>query len=180
MTWLYKNKEINSHDDLLPECTSIVYCLYYESGKKYVGKLVVRSMRRLKPTKEQIKIRKNYKRVELKDIPFKHYTGSSKETEGQTLVFKEILYQCSTKKAATYIEAGILFNENAIFDDEYLNKNILGSFFDSDLNGLLDCNEKEDEESDTSKLAYLESENSRLMNEVDTLSRLVFPDSTGR
>lgn len=136
--WTYKDVEINCHDDLLPGCTDIVYCIYYASGKKYVGKKSVRSMRRLKPTKEQLKIRKNFKRVELKDLPFKDYVGSSKETEGEVVVSKEILYQTATKKAATYIEAGILFNENAIFDDEYLNLNIIGKFFDNDLDGLLD------------------------------------------
>ena len=137
--WVYKEKEIHSHDDLLPECTNIVYCIYYESGKRYVGKKSVRAKRRLNPTKAQLAIRKNYKRVELKDQHFVDYVGSSKETEGQVVSYKEILYQTSTKKAATYIEAGILFNENAIFSDDYLNLNISGTFFDNDLNGLLDC-----------------------------------------
>lgn len=136
--WLYKEKKVKSHEDLLPECTDIVYCIYYTSGKKYVGKKAVRSMRRLKPTKAQLAIRKNFKRVEQKDVPFIDYEGSSKETVGEVVQFKEILYQCSTKKSATYIEAGILFNEDAIFTDEYLNLNIIGKFFDNDLNGLLD------------------------------------------
>ena len=95
-------------------------------------------MRRLKPTKEQLKIRKNFKRVELKNQAFIDYTGSSKETFGQEIQKKEILYQCSTKKAATYIETAILFNEDAIIGDEYLNLNIGGKFFDNDLDGLLD------------------------------------------
>lgn len=141
MTWIYKDKAVNSHEDLLPGCTDIVYCIYYTSGKKYIGKKSLRSMRRLKPTKKQLEIRKNYKRVELKDLPFVDYVGSSKETEGHEIDHKEILYQTSTKKAATYIEAGILFNEHAIFSDEYLNLNISGTFFDNDLNGLLDKEE---------------------------------------
>ena len=136
--WIYKNEKVSSHEDLFPECTDIVYCLTYKSGKKYVGKRAVRSMRRLKPTKEQLKIRKNFKRVEQKDIPFKDYEGSSKETEGEEVASKEILFQCSTKKAATYIEAAILFGEHSIFEETYLNKNILGKFFDNDLDGLLD------------------------------------------
>ena len=137
MVWLYKEEQVASHSDLLPGCTDIVYCIYYTSGKRYVGKKTVRSMRRLKPTKAQLAIRKNYKRVELKDLPFVDYVGSSKETEGHIVDYKEILYQTSTKKAATYIEAGILFNEHAIFSDEYLNLNISGTFFDNDLKGLL-------------------------------------------
>jgi len=138
MTWIYKGKIINCHEDLLPECTDIVYCIYYVSGKKYIGKKTTRSMRRLKPTKKQLAIRKNFKRVELKNIPFVDYEGSSKETEGETVDHKEILYQCSSRKTSTYIETAILFNENAIFEGEYLNLNILGKFFDSDLKGLLD------------------------------------------
>lgn len=138
MLWTYRNKPVASHDDLLPECTDFVYCITYESGKKYIGKKTVRSMRRLKPTKKQLAIRKNYKRVEQKDLPFVDYVGSSKETVGEVVASKEILYQTSTKKASTYIEAGILFNEDAIFGDEYLNLNISGRFFDNDLDGLLD------------------------------------------
>ncbi len=137
MNWTYKDEKVLNHADLLPGCTDFVYLLTYKSGKKYIGKKTVKSYRKLKPTKAQLAIRKNYKRVELVELPFAKYSGSSRETFGQVLVSKEILYQCSTKKAATYIEAGILFNENAIFGDEYLNKSISGRFFDNDLDGLL-------------------------------------------
>ena len=136
--WLYKENTVTEHEHLLPTCTDFVYVITYESGKKYIGKKTVRSMRRLKPTKAQLKIRKNYKRVELKELPFVDYIGSSKETEGEVVKFKEILYQCSTRKAATYIECAMLFGENAIIEDEYLNLNISGTFFDNDLDGLLD------------------------------------------
>jgi hypothetical protein len=136
--WKYKNKKINTHLDLFPECTDFVYCLYYESGKRYIGKKCVRSMRRLKPTKKQLEIRKNYKRIELKELPFTNYIGSSKETENEIVTHKEILFQCSGKKTATYVEAAILFEEGALFSDIYLNKNISGVFFDNSLDGLLD------------------------------------------
>jgi len=136
--WEYKTKIISSHADLLSECSDFVYCIYYKSGKKYIGKKTCRSMRRLKPTKKQLEIRKNYKRIEFKDIPFINYVGSSKETENEVVERKEILHQCSSKKTATYIEAAILFEENALFDDSYLNKNISGVFFDNSLDGWLD------------------------------------------
>lgn len=136
--WIYRGKEIHSHDDLMADCTDFVYVITYESGKKYIGKKTVRSLRRLKPTKAQLKIRKNYKRVEVKNLPFVDYVGSSKEVENEVVKSKEILYQCSTKKAATYIECAILFGEHAIFSDEYLNLNISGTFFDNDLEGLLE------------------------------------------
>jgi hypothetical protein len=136
--WWYNDTEIKSHDDLLPECTDFVYRITYVSGKKYIGKKAVRSMRRLKPTKEQLKKRKNYKRVELKNLPFIDYEGSSLEVADEVVAHKEIMYQCSTRKAATYIECAMLFGEHAIFEEGYLNKNISGTFFDNDLEGLLD------------------------------------------
>ena len=135
--WTYQGKEINSHKDLLEGCNNIVYELSYTDRTKYIGKLVVRSMRRIKPTKKQLAIRKNYKRVELKDISFIDYKGSSKENEGKTLLSKEILYQTSSKKTSTYIESSLLFINEVLFTDKYNNKNILGRFFDNDLDGLL-------------------------------------------
>ena len=143
--WTYQGKEIKSHEDLIPECQSIVYELTFSDDTKYLGKLVVRSMRRIKPTKKQLAIRKNYKRVELKDIPFAKYEGSSKENEGKTLVSKEILYQCSNKRSATYIETSLLFHNDVLFTDKYNNKNIAGTHFDNALDGLLGQEEEEND-----------------------------------
>jgi hypothetical protein len=69
------------------------------------------------------------------------YKGSSAETLDRVPVRKEILYQCSNKKTSTYIEAALLFEVNAIFNDDYLNKNIQGCFFDNDLDGLIKTEE---------------------------------------
>ena len=137
MYWIYQDNLIKSHKDLYETCQSIVYELTYTDQTKYIGKLVVRSMRRLKPTKKQLAIRKNYKRVELKDIPFIEYKGSSKENEGKTLLSKEILYQTSDKKTASYIEMALLVINEVLFTDKYNNKNISGTYFDNSLNGLL-------------------------------------------
>ena len=41
--WHYKDKKIESHEDLHPECTDFVYLITYESGKMYIGKKTVRS-----------------------------------------------------------------------------------------------------------------------------------------
>ena len=140
--WVYEDKEVTCHDDLLPGCTDFVYLITYTNGKKYIGKKTVRSVRRLKPTKKQLAIRKNYVRKELKDLPFVNYEGSSELVEGLEIAKKEILYQCSTKKAATYLETALLFQHDAILVPEFVNANISGTFFDSDLKGLL---ENEDE-----------------------------------
>ena len=136
--WTYKDNIIESHADLHKDCTSIVYELQFSDLTKYIGKLVVRSMRRLKPTKAQLAIRKNYKRIELKDVPFVNYEGSSSENEGKTVVSKEILYQSSNKKTATYIETALLFENDVLFNDTYNNKNISGVYFDNSLEGLIE------------------------------------------
>jgi transposase len=137
MVWTYQGKEIHSHEDLYPECTDFVYELTYTDGTKYIGKKTVRSIRRIKPTKAQLAIRKNYVRKELKDSPFIKYEGSSTENEGKTLLSKEILYQSSNKKTASYIEASLLFYNDVLFTDKYNNKNISGTYFDNSLDGLL-------------------------------------------
>lgn len=136
MAWIYEDKEVKSHEDLHPDCTDFVYQITYEDGRKYIGKKRVRSIRRKKPTKAQLAIRKNYARKEMTNLPFLKYEGSH-DIEGLVITKKEILYQCSTAKAATYIESALLFELDAIFTDEYLNKNIAGVHFDNDLNGLI-------------------------------------------
>lgn len=135
--WVYKDKEVKSHEDLHTDCTDIVYCIYYDNGKRYIGKKNVRGLRKLKPTKAQLKIRKNYKRVELVEVPFVKYEGSSKNTLGLKILKKEIVYQCSNKTSSTYLEAATLFNVDAIFSEEYLNENISGKFYDNALDGYI-------------------------------------------
>ena len=136
--WFYRNKVIIGHDSLPKECTHIVYRLTFCDSMQYIGYKTVRSERRLKPTKAQLAIRKNYKRVEWKDLPFVDYVGSSKENEGKELVSKEIIYFCSNKRTATYLETKLLMSLGAIEPNSvYTNKNIGGKWFDNCLDGLL-------------------------------------------
>ncbi len=135
--WVYKGKDIHDHSDLLEACTDFVYIITYTNGLMYIGKKTVRSVRRLKPTKAQLKIRSNYVRKKMVDLPFLKYEGSH-DVEDLEILKKEILYQCSTKKAATYLETGMLFHYDCIFDNSYINKNIAGTHFDNSLDGLLE------------------------------------------
>jgi hypothetical protein len=132
MVWIYKDSAVNSHEDLLPGCTDIVYELKFSDGRKYIGKKAVRAFRKCPP----LKGKKRSRRI-LKDLPFIKYEGSHGVATA-VVVKKTILYQCSTRKASTYIECALLFGNNAIFEKEYVNQNISGKFFDSDLDGLLD------------------------------------------
>jgi hypothetical protein len=135
--WLYKGSEIKSHDDIPENCTDIVYQIYYTDGSSYIGKKTVRSERRLKPTKAQLAIRKNYKRVEMKNQPFVDYTGSSSENDGKIVKLKYILYMCSDKRTATYLEVRELMEHRALEVTSFNNKNISGRFFSNCLDGLI-------------------------------------------
>lgn len=137
MNWYYNNYEIKSHADLPDGTTHIVYKIYFTDGTKYIGYKTVRSMRKLKPTRKQLAIRKNYKRVEMKDLPFLNYAGSSMENEGKIIKSKEILHFCSNKRTATYLEVKLLFEKDVLFNEWYNNQNIGGKYFNNALDGLI-------------------------------------------
>lgn len=134
MDWTYKGAVISSHNDLHPNCTDFVYLITYADGKKYIGKKAVRANRRKPPLKG-----KKRNRIVFSDLPFKNYKGSH-NTETQEILSKEILYQCSSRKSATYVETAILFEWDAIFLDEFVNENILGKFYKNDCDGVLNDN----------------------------------------
>jgi len=136
--WTYRGKSIDSHDDLLPTCTDFVYLIEYTDGRRYIGKKAVRAVRKRPPLK-------GYKRNRrlLVNLPFIHYNGSHDEASVLEPVSKEILFQCSARKAATYLETELLFENYAIFDENYINANIGGTFYKNSLDGLLekDCDQ---------------------------------------
>jgi len=138
MHWIYEDKEVHGHEDLDPLCTDFVYIIHYTNGQAYIGKKRVRAERRLKPTKAQLAIRKNYVRKEVKDLPFVNYEGSCKETGCLEIASKEIVYQCSAKQTASYLEMYLLVTENALFDPLYLNANVSGTYFNNCLDGLIE------------------------------------------
>lgn len=132
--WTFRGKEVYTHEHLLPYCTDFVYIISYTNGQQYVGKKNVQSIRKRPPLKG-----KKRNRLLMIKHPFLNYEGSHDSASELTVSKKEILYQCSTKKAATYLEAAYLFHFDCIFDPHYLNSNISGTFYDSDLKGLLEA-----------------------------------------
>lgn len=133
-SWIHNDKEIESHDDFTDDVVGFVYKITYTNGQKYIGKKLIRSKRRLKPTKEQLKIRKNYKRVEMKNLPFVKYAGSTKLASGLTIEKREIVELCSSKVGLAYHETKHLFDQRVLETDEYLNENIGGKFFRGNIN----------------------------------------------
>ena len=170
--WTYNEKEINSHSDLDPLCTDIVYCIYYDNGQRYFGKKCVRSISTLPVLKTKsrpgsgvicrhilrdeegkiitskknrkearargLKAKAEYYEELMTDKPFIKYEGSHTSAEDLTIAKKEIIYQCSNKMTATYLEAMLLFHEDVLIDPLTLNENILGKFYDNCLDGLIE------------------------------------------
>lgn len=133
--WIFNGKEVESHDDLHPDCTDFVYVIEYNNYRLYIGKKAVRAIRRKPP----LKGKKRNRRI-MTNLPFLNYQGSHEEAKELTPVKKEILFQCRSRKAATYLEMELLVENEAIFLDKYINENISGTFFKNSLDGLIrDC-----------------------------------------
>lgn len=131
LNWTYNGREVLSHNDLFDECTDIVYQIWYDANLCYIGKKAVRAIRKKPPLKGY----KRNRRI-MTNLPFVNYEGSH-DTD-LVPVRKEIIYQCSSRKTSTYMEALMLFEKNALGSPRYLNDNILGKFFPKDLNGLIE------------------------------------------
>ena len=134
--WLYKNKEINSIEDMPTDTFGFVYLVTHTpSGKKYLGKKQLIANRTLPPLKGQKK-----KRKIQKESDWKTYYGSQievkqlvKESQDKLDFTREIIIFTSTKKKLTYFETKLQFVNEVLENDEYLNSNILGKFFRKDL-----------------------------------------------
>jgi hypothetical protein len=142
--WLYKDKVIESLEDFPQDTFGFIYeVTHLPSGKKYLGKKVLFFNQKKTLTKKELSEWKGpgrkpkYKRVE-KESDWKTYYGSQENIkklvkEGKVEDFKrEILYLASNKKMLTYIETKLLFLNEVLERDEYLNGNILGSFYRKD------------------------------------------------
>ena len=130
--WIFNGKEVNSHDDLHPDCTDFVYVIEYDNQRLYIGKKAVRAIRRKPP----LKGKKRNRRI-MTNLPFLNYQGSHEQAKEFTAVKKEILFQCRSRRTATYLEMELLVENEAIFLDKYINENIGGSYFKNSLDGLI-------------------------------------------
>ena len=134
--WLYKNKEINSIEDMPTDTFGFVYLVTHTpSGKKYLGKKQLIANRTLPPLKGSKR-----KRKIQKESDWKTYYGSQtevkqlvKESKDKLEFVREIIIFTSTKKQLTYFETKLQFVNEVLENDEYLNSNILGKFFRKDL-----------------------------------------------
>lgn len=162
MSWIYDGKNI----DFLPkEVIGFVYMIIYTNGQKYIGKKIAKTflkkptlksgemrpeashqIKRLVPmTKAELAAQPKSSKKKNKLVPYdiipiesnwKSYTGSSKETEDLTIKEKHILHLCTNKMTLTYLETQELFDRRVLIGETYVNKNILGKFYDNCMDGI--------------------------------------------
>ena len=145
--WLL-NGEAVSHDFIPSEYIGFIYVISYTDGTKYIGKKnfwTTKEMDSLKSGKkrdghiEYVGRNRGGKRVYRErvktEMNWRRYNGSSAYTDGKEIQSKEILMMCKEKIDLTYWETYYLMERNVLFDDKYLNQNILGKFYSGQLAG---------------------------------------------
>jgi hypothetical protein len=141
--WQYKNQPINTIEDL-PEHETIHGFVYLIQDtvtfKPYVGKKVLRNIRKKKISqkiKKATKTRKTYERT-VKESDWIDYYGSSKELladiqkYGKQRFKRVILELCCTKKYLSYAEVAWQIKLDVLRQDTY-NGNILGRYYPRDM-----------------------------------------------
>ena len=119
--WYYQNKEFTS--EMIGDHIGFVYIITDKSNdKKYVGKKLFKSKRRLPPLKG-----KTRRRTKVVESDWMDYFGSSEEVKmlveehGRDNFYREILHLCDTKGVMSYLEAKEQFDRNVLLDDSYYN-----------------------------------------------------------
>lgn len=119
--WYYKDKEFTSED--IGDYIGFVYLLTDKiNGKKYVGKKMLISKRRLPPLKG-----KTRRRTKIVESDWQKYYSSSDEiqmlveTEGADRFHREILHLCNNKGEMSYLELKEQMEREVLLDDDYYN-----------------------------------------------------------
>ena len=118
--WQYNNNEVSN----LPEnCEAFVYLITNnKNGMKYIGK----KLAKFKTTKPPLKGKKN-KRRGTKESDWRTYWGSNDHLKadvvdlGEDKFTREILYFCTSRGIASYLEAKEQFDREVLLTDDYYN-----------------------------------------------------------
>ena len=119
--WYYKGEEFTS--EMIGDYIGFVYVItHLSNNKKYVGKKLLKSKRKLPPLKG-----KTRRRTVVKESDWQDYFGSSDEVkalveeQGRENFHREILHLCMSKGELSYLEAKEQFDRNVLLSDEYYN-----------------------------------------------------------
>tara|TARA_R110000782_G_scaffold43286_3_gene97734 strand:- start:473 stop:889 length:417 start_codon:yes stop_codon:yes gene_type:complete len=132
--WVYEGREVLSLDDVPEGCVGFIYIISNVEGLHYIGKKQLWSTVTRPPLKGTRRKRKVTK--ESKWLTYKSSNKIVKEWEDYEITKRTIINWAYTKKHLTYLECHALFTLNVLKSDVFLNDNILGKFFRSDLDFL--------------------------------------------
>lgn len=118
--WYYNDHPV---DEIPPETIGFVYVISdFINHKKYVGKKLARTTRKLPPLKG-----KKNRRHKTVDTDWRTYWGSNTallaeiEKYGERNFRRDIIVWCSNKNSMSYHEAREQFERNVLLDDSYYN-----------------------------------------------------------
>jgi hypothetical protein len=119
--WYYDGVEFTS--EMIEDYIGYVYCITdLTNNKKYIGKKLFRSTRRLAPLKG-----KTRKRTVIKESDWQDYFGSSEEVKllvtelGCDNFKREILHLCNSKGELSYMELKEQMLREVLLNDDYYN-----------------------------------------------------------
>jgi hypothetical protein len=145
ISWKYKNKEINSIDDMPENTHGFIYIIKNKiTGEYYIGKKVLIFNQKKKLGKKEAALlpvargRKATTKLVSKESDWQTYWGSSKLLKEQRKKYKDeeytktILQFTNDKRELTYLETKYQFQYNVLEDPLSLNDNCLGRFFNQE------------------------------------------------
>ena len=133
--WYYNGEPFESPSE---DMVGFVYLITErETGKKYVGKKLFWSTRKLPPLKG-----KKRRRTVVKESNWQDYFGSSEELKqlvestGADKYDREILHICYSKGEMSYLELKEQVDRDVLFRDDYFNEFIGAKIHSKHVSGL--------------------------------------------
>lgn len=119
--WYYNGEQFTS--EMISDNVGFVYCITdVSNNKKYIGKKLFWSTKKLKPLKG-----KTRRRTKVEESNWQDYFGSSDEVKalveerGAEAFHREILHLCKTRGELSYMELKEQVDREVLLTDEYYN-----------------------------------------------------------